>query len=82
MRNVLTAGQIPTSCEQAFYFENTARSIDGRCGKPVTHTLETRLVRSEDERIPVRKYICYKCSLRPWVGIITSLSDYNLEVAS
>ena len=81
--NVLTAGQIPTHCEQAYYnVGRGVRSIDGVCRKtPVTHTLIARPIRSE-VGILTQKYICRECSLRPWTGIITPLSEYELEVSS
>lgn len=87
MKGVLTAGQIPTACEQAYYPTLTGpRSIDGVCrGTPVTHTLEGRTYRSEDEKIPVLLYVCGGCAargIRRRSALVTRLTDYELEVAS
>ncbi len=88
MSNVLTAGQIPTSCEIAYFRVGwgSSRSIDGVCGnKPVTHILIGYPEYTENSKRPTRKYICTACSLNPinqWVkSTITPLTDYEVEEA-
>lgn len=71
--NVLTAGQIPTSCELSFL-------EIGVCGaRPVTHTIEGQ-PRQESKAMNIRLYVCLTHA--SWGDIPTPLSDYELEVAS
>lgn len=87
MSNVLTAGQIPTLCEMAYWKINGVQrgSIDGVCGKkPVTHILLGRLYRTEDGNIPVTFYICADCANDPLnqeFSWCIPLTDYEVEEA-
>ncbi len=71
--NVLTAGQIPTSCELSFV-------KTGVCGaRPVTHTIEGQPLQ-ESKAINIRLYVCLTHT--SWGNTPTSLSEYELEVVS
>jgi len=77
--NVLTAGQIPTSCEVMWVKSRM------RCGgKPVTHTSDGRLYHWEDGHILIRWYVCEPCAQRHQTDkkyLVIPLTDYEVEEA-
>jgi len=78
MSNVLTAGQIPTSCEHVTVYT-------GPCHRqPITHTLVGRLYQCEDDdNILVTNYICAECAVG-WAGphvLIIPLTEYEVKEA-
>jgi len=79
LRNVLTKGQIPTSCEMGWGISYVCRKY------PVTYMIEGRVYHGgEVSKIPLTYYSCTDCAVHPSVQkdcLVTPLSAFEVEKA-